>query len=354
MRIAFDAKRYYHNHTGLGNYSRTLIRGLQQLEPEMDALLYDAKSFKRSFALGSHARKDGALLYHGLSNELPFDIQRSGVPSLVTMHDVCWRTYPEMYHLIDRKLYDLKYGWSARHADMVLAISESTKRDVMNYYQVPEERIRVIYQPVNELYYKSLSHDEACQLLRESDMRIPQDYMLYVGSVNARKNLMGVVQAMAQLPASCRLPLVVIGGGREYKQQVLKEIECLGLQDYIIWQKCTDHHLLHALYTCARLFVYPSFYEGFGLPVVEAVLSGCPVLTSNVSSLPEAGGPDTLQAVPSSIDDIAQKMEQGLCDEALRTQMIEGARNYAISHFSPEPLFRQVLNLYSEMLDLKK
>ena len=353
MRIAFDAKRYYHNHTGLGNYSRTLVKGLLETAPETEVLLYDAKALKRTFALGAQARKDGATLYHGLSNELPFDIRRSGVPCIVTIHDVCWRTFPGMYHPIDRTLYDLKYGWAARHADCVLAISENTKRDVMHYMNVPEERIRVIYQPVGAAYYTPITEAEAKRRLAEAGMDVPGSFMLYVGSVNARKNLLGAVRAMALLPASCRMPLVVVGDGREYKKKVLEEVGRLGLGDLILWKRCSEATQLQALYTLAHLFVYPSFYEGFGLPVVEAALSGCPVLTSNVSSLPEAGGPDTLQAVPSDTEDIARKMEQGISDTTLRLSMRDGARAYAREMFSPPLLFGKLYELYEEMTDVK-
>jgi len=349
MKIAFDAKRYYHNQTGLGNYSRTLVSGLQKLDTSLDTLLYDARSFNRSFGLGRQAKKDGADIYHGLSNEIPFDIHKGKIPSIVTIHDVCWRTYPDMYHFFDRKIYDLKYGWSARNADGVLAISESTKQDIMAFYDVPEERIQVIYQPVNEIYYQPITREEALSRMNKAGITLPQDFMLYVGSVNSRKNLMGVVQAMAQLPESCRLPLVVIGGGREYKDLVLKEIHRLSLDNLIIWVSCSETVLLQSFYTLASLFVYPSFYEGFGLPVVEAALSGCPVLTSNVSSLPEAGGPNTLQATPTSIEDIAQKMERGICDNELRKKMIEGARNYALTQFAPCKLFQQVLDFYGKI-----
>jgi len=348
MRIAFDAKRYYHNRTGLGNYSRTLISGICNSDPGLEPLLYDAGTFERTFHLGKKAKTDGAMLYHGLSNELPFDLVRSGIPGIVTIHDVCWRTFPDMYHAIDRKLYDIKYGWAARNADFVIAISDSTRRDVMEFFNVPEERIATIYQPVGKIYYSQISKSDANKILSDAGIVIPTDYMLYVGSVNSRKNLLGVIRAMARLPQSCRMPLVVIGGGGEYRKTVISEIGHLGLENLVMWLSCNDDSVLQALYTLANLFVYPSFYEGLGLPVVEASLSACPVLTSNVSSLPEAGGPWSLQADPSSVDDIACKMEQGIADSSLRQKMISGGREYALEHFAPEKLFKQLLNLYSQ------
>ena len=150
MKIAYDAKRYYHNRTGLGNYSRTLVSCMASRHEDVEAVLYDSKSLERTFRLGRKAAGEGCELFHGLNNELPRDIMKAGIPSIVTMHDVAWRTFPDMYKPWDRLIYDWKYGWSARHASHVVCISESTKRDVMHYYNVPEERISVIYQPVQE------------------------------------------------------------------------------------------------------------------------------------------------------------------------------------------------------------
>ena len=163
MRIGYDAKRYYHNRTGLGNYSRTVVNAMRSQHEDVDAVLYDCKALERTFALGRRAKREGCELFHGLSNELPRDIVRAGVPSIVTMHDVAWRTFPDMYKPWDRMIYDWKYGWSCRNATHVVCISESTKRDVMRFYGVPEERISVIYQPVQGLFYVKEDENETAQ-----------------------------------------------------------------------------------------------------------------------------------------------------------------------------------------------
>ena len=116
MKIGFDAKRYYHNNTGLGNYSRTIVGGLQEMFPENEYTLYDEKSFARTFRLGRKAADDGCDIFHGLSNEIPFDLVGKRTKSIVTIHDVAWRTFPAMYHWADRQIYDYKYGRSCRKA----------------------------------------------------------------------------------------------------------------------------------------------------------------------------------------------------------------------------------------------
>ena len=152
---------------------------------------------------------------------------------------------------------------------------------------------------------------------------------------------------MEQLPSDLRLPLVVVGNGREYKQKVVEYVARHHLERHIIWAgSIIDNRQLQALYQCAALFVYPSFYEGFGLPVVEALLSGCPVVTSNVSSLPEAGGPSTLQADPTDPASIAHCMERLLGDTAFRQRTIDAGRTYARTTFDPAALARQLHATY--------
>lgn len=351
-RIGYDAKRYYHNKTGLGNYSRTLVHDVTTLRPDTDAVLYDSKTWERTFRLGRKAASEGCQLFHGLSNELPRDIVKAGIPSVVTMHDVAWRTFPDMYTMIDRHIYDMKYGWSAQHATRVVCISESTKRDVMRFYGVPEERIDVIYQPVQRMFYNPITDVRARELC---DRCLPytqeRDFILTVGSINSRKNLMGMVKALEQLPAERRPLFVVVGNGREYRKRVEQYIDAHGLRPYIrIESHIHDAETLQALYRRALCLMYPSFYEGFGLPVVEASLQECPVITSNVSSLPEAAGPAALQVDPTDISQMTDALSRLMASPAERRERGQQARQYCLDHFDPEKLTQQMLSLYDSLV----
>lgn len=350
MRIAFDAKRYYHNRTGLGNYSRTLVNSLRTCFPENEYVLFDEKSFARSFKMARKAEGEGCGILHGLSNEIPFDSPKSGIKTIVTIHDVAWRTYPGMYHFIDRQIYDLKYGWSAKHADMVLAISESTKRDVQRFYGVPEERVKVVYQPVQERFYTQLPKEESRQIATAAIPNLPHEYLLSVGSINSRKNLLGSLQALAQTAPENRPPLVVIGNGREYKK-ICQEYASKNLRaSDVIWAgQLNDDHALQALYANALAMMYPSHYEGFGLPVVEALLQGTPVLTSTVSSLPEAAGPGGILVDPSNTEDIANGLKSLINDSELRRQKATEGEAYCRQTFGTEKLTRQVMELYKQL-----
>jgi len=231
----------------------------------------------------------------------------------------------------------MKWQYACNHADRIICISECTKRDVLEFYNVPEHKVDVVYQPVNPIYYRPMEKDEQ------------PPYMLYVGAINSRKNLLGIVKAMELMPKDLRMPLMVVGDGGSYKQEVKRYIAEHGMEHLFIWPHMVYSTELQRLYTNAQLFIYPSFYEGFGLPVVEALLSGCPVVTSNVSSLPEAGGPWAQKADPNSPEDICDKMVKLLTDSALRQQSIEGGRAYAMEMFNPQLLARQLMGIYEKI-----
>lgn len=351
MNIAFDAKRYFHNHTGLGNYSRTLIGNLQQFHPENHYTLLDEKSLRRTFRLGHEAAKAGAEVLMGLSNELSFDIDRhktSPVRGIVTMHDVAWRTFPNMYHLPDRLLYDWKYGSSCRRAHRIICISESTRRDVMRYYDVEPERITTVYQPVQSLFYNPLSEAEV-----ESLVGAEPDFILYVGSLNSRKNLLALLEALTLMTPENRPRLIVVGNGHEYRRKVEAYIVQHNLQAYVdIRTNVNDNRLLQALYTKAKVFVYPSFYEGFGLPIVEAALQQTPVITTNVSSLPEAAGPDAFYIDPHASDaphQLAEHLSLLLTDSKLRLEKGLQLEAYARATFDPEVLTHQLMEVINPL-----
>lgn len=352
MKIGYDAKRYYHNRTGLGNYSRTLVAAVKAQYADVQVQLFDAKSIERTFRLGRKAASEGCQLFHGLSNELPRDIVKAGIPGIVTMHDVAWRTFPDMYTWIDRHVYDLKYGWSARNATHVVCISESTKRDVMRFYGVPEERISVIYQPVGQCFYTPMDEAEARRTVSETLPYLKdRRYVLTVGSINSRKNLLGIVKALKEIPEGKRPLLVAVGNGREYRRKVEDYVSENGLGEWFkIEDNIHDASTLQALYHCAWCMLYPSFYEGFGLPVVEAALQHCPVITSNVSSLPEAAGPGAIQVDPESVEQIAAALVKMLDDEEERKRRAEACYRYCMEHFHPTVLTEQMYRLYERMI----
>ncbi|MGD9328300.1 MAG: glycosyltransferase family 1 protein [Cyclobacteriaceae bacterium] len=371
MRIGFDSKRLFNNFTGLGNYSRTLLRNLGKYFTDHEYYLYSPnlsrtpettffleekpfypqtskslfKSYWRSYSIVNQLKKDKIQLYHGLSHEIPAGLKRSGIKSLVTIHDLIFKIYPHLYNFLDRKIYDHKIRYSCTQSDRIIAISNNTKSDIINLYGIEPERIEVIYQSCDSIYYETLEIDNTDDVL--SRYGIPQEYFIYVGNIERRKNLKLIFDAYQQLPPGRRLPLVLIGRGEKYGKEILGMIKEKGLENTVQWiYDLDDNRELRILYHRSQALLYPSIYEGFGLPVVEALLSKTPVITSNVSSLPEAGGPDTIYIDPHDPEALAEAIIKVSDDSDLRKDMISSGFEYAIQNFNERESTRKLMDCY--------
>ncbi len=375
MNIGFDAKRLFSNFTGLGNYSRSLVKNLSQIFPENEYHLYAPelkrspetefffnqsairlfepevrfKSYWRSFSMHRQLKKDNIDVYHGLSNEVPVNIRKSGVKSVVTIHDLIFKTLPDTYPFIDRQIYNKKFKSSCRKADRIIAISESTKQDIVKFYGINPKKIDVVYQSCNPLFYEPL--DDKHFLKVQKQHQLPEEYLLFVGSVEKRKNLQLIVESYQHLDNQYKLPLVIVGGRRSYSREILGLLQKYNLEKNVIWvSRLADNRDLQSIYQNAQTLIFPSFYEGFGLPVVEALLSKTPVITSNVSSLPEAAGPHSLTVNPTNAKELADAIEKVLDSTALQKTMIERGYDYAMNNFSPEKTARDTMEVYRKVL----
>lgn len=371
LNIGFDAKRLFNNFTGLGNYSRTLLLDLSANFPEEAYFLYTPKVkkinstvfflnspgfqvyrpklaqkvFWRSLGIKKMLKKHEIDVFHGLSHEIPLGIQHTGIKSVVTIHDLIFKHYPKQYKPLDNLIYDAKFKYACRHADKIVAISESTRKDIVDFYQIEPEKIEVIYQSCNDQFKQKLSEGSINAILKKYNL--PRDFILYVGSVIKRKNLLNIVKALEILPKNVSPHLVVVGEGGAYKNKVHEFLAERGMEEQVSFITPVFEDI-PALYQQAKVFVYPSVYEGFGIPVIEALYSHTPVVTSNVSSLPEAGGPDTLQVDPDSVEALAEALEKALTDEELRQQMI--TRGYAyVQRFDGDEAAKQMMHLYRNL-----
>ncbi len=372
LRIGFDAKRLFHNFTGLGNYSRTLVRNLAEYYPDNPLFLYTPsvqahpetqyflsnpqfqviqpssrqRFLWRSRGVRHQIAKNKLDIYHGLSHEIPFGIKKLPIKTVVTIHDLIFKRYPGYYNFFDRSMYDWKFRYACEQADQIIAISASTREDIINYYGIDPDKIEVIYQSCHESFKQDLSDRTIQQVLDK--YQLPKDFMLFVGSIIPRKNLLNVVRAMAMLPASVQLPLVVVGNGRQYKKTVQEFLQQAGLAHRVFFVQIHFSEL-PALYQRAALFIYPSFYEGFGIPVIEALYSKTPVISSRVSSMPEAAGPGALLVDPASREELADAMQRMLTDEELRARSVEAGYVY-VQQFDSEVLTDQLMRLYERLL----
>lgn len=328
MRIGYDAKRLFCNNTGLGNYSRSLVANLHTAYPGDRHLLFsprmrrndDTEAFFadcyeriaprsvsplwRSMGMVGDIKRSNLDIYHGLSHELPIGIGNAGCKSVVTIHDLIYKFHPDDFGWIDRQIYDFKFRYACRHADRIVAISNSTKYDLMMHYGVDESKIDVVYQSCSDAYKQKYSPQEIARI-REK-YRLPETFLLSVGSLICRKNILAAVQAVEQLRGIVSLPLVIVGGGGEYKELVKRYIQDHHLEDCVIFPSYISNEDLPALYQMAKIFVYPSRYEGFGIPIIESLWSRTPVITTRMSSLAEAAGPGAWYCHPDHPETIAE------------------------------------------------
>lgn len=380
MRIGFDAKRAVKNLTGLGNYSRLVTEELATQFPDFQFYLYTPELTKtqkesprlarlnslsnvefrlpyglgplghgalwRSAGITRHFRADGLDIYHGLSNELPFNLKSTGVPTVVTIHDLIYRRLPYCYPPLDRTIYNLKYGRSARAATRVIAISECTKRDLIELQGVDPEKIDVIYQGCDPQFKQVWSADRIAAL--RTRYNLPERYVLQVGTIERRKNLELTVRAMTALPEDIKL--VAVGRDNAYLLPIRRMVRKLGLEHRFIHLQDVPFSDLPGIYQGAEIIAYPSHYEGFGIPVLEGLESRRPVVAATGSCLEEAGGRGAFYTNPKDPGQMAQIMRSILDGSApVETHIGEGLHHAA--RFDTSLMASRLMETYLKAMD---
>ena len=392
MKIGYDAKRIVRNGTGLGNYGRTLVNDIAQYDAELDLRLYApdkgrdelrgqvvaqdnvsfcypndstlpfAKAWWRTKGIVKDLLHDGVQIYHGLSGELPFGISKTNICSVVTIHDLIFLRHPEFYHWLDTKIYAWKFQQTIKEADHIIAISECTKRDIMEFGEVDGSQISVIYQSCAPRFSKNsgqwtvdsydyhardFSRPESNHNCPLSTLHSPLRYILSVGSIEERKNILLAVKSLPYLPED--LQLVIVGRHTKYTDVVQDYVERHGLTHQVKILHGVKDEELPDLYAGAEAFVYPSVYEGFGIPIIEAISTGLPVVACTGSCLEEAGGPDNLYVAPDDAEGMAAAIRQVLRGAEGREERILRSQAY-IRRFEGQNVAQQVIDLYHQLL----
>ena len=378
MKIGFDGKRAVFNTTGLGNYSRDLIRILLENNPENRYYLYSPafksnprldfirefgnietrlpsglinnlfKSYWRSSSITGQLADDGIDLYHGLSNELPWGTKHRKFKTLVTIHDLIFIRYPQTYKFIDRTTYRLKAAHCCNNADRVIAISEQTKRDIIDYLNIDEEKIDVVYQGCHPIFREGTN--DAARMTVKEKYKLPDNYILNVGTIEERKNLLSLVKAFNMFKLTDEFHLVVVGRPTAYINTIMREITDLGLEKRVIFLHNVDFKDLPSIYSMAEIFVYPSFFEGFGIPIVEALYSKTPVITSKGGCFQEAGGSDSRYINPDDPGEIKSAIDEILGNETLRSSMVEKGHDF-VQRFNEKAIAEEIMTVYKNALE---
>ena len=372
--IGFDGKRAVANNTGLGNYSRYVIDALSigfprntyrlyspviKDNPRLEPILMRAYvelvgpstafgrrfgSLWRSTTLTNQLATDEVSVYHGLSNELPLNIAGAAFPSVVTIHDLIYRRVPQDYKPFDRKMYDYKYSRSARNATRVIAISQRTRDDLVEDYQIDPAKIDIIYQGCDPRFGLPVDF-EAKQRVRQR-YKLPERYFISVGTVQSRKNQLLAVKALERLD----IPLVIVGSRHsDYAAEVTQFITSHRLGKRVLWLDNVPFEDLPALYVLADFSSYTSRYEGFGLPVIESLSASTPVIAATGSCLEEAGGPGAVYVDPDDVDAFVCYARKFTEDIIFHDKHATKGRQY-VKRFSADEFARLTMATYRKAI----
>lgn len=372
ISIGFDAKRAFFNYSGLGNYSRNLLFALAKSYPENSYYLFTPKT-KNRFIMENEGqftvieptlaifklinplwrrkymiydiKRQKLEIFHGLSQELPIGIEKTGVKSVITVHDLIFLRFPEFYNWFDVKIYYRKLIHACRISDRIIAISKQTKDDLIRFLHISPEKISVIHQSCNPYFWNSYSKEFYQEV--KTKYNLPERYLLYVGTIEERKNLLSIVKAIHI--TKINIPLVVIGRKVElYYKNVLNYITAHKLNNIIFPGEILNLEL-PVIYQNAECFIYPSFFEGFGIPLLEALVSGTPVITSLGGCFAEAAGPGSLYVDPYSVEKIGEAILKVVNNKEFRDKMITIGADYA-SSFKDDVIAHTYMTLYYSLL----
>ena len=374
LTIGYDAKRALSNGTGLGNYCRTLLNdlgtidttdsfrlyvpdlGRDDLRSQLDMprnmnfvtpankLVKPLRSLWRIKGIVNDLKRDGVDIYHGLTGELPLGLSEAGIKSVVTIHDLIFMRCPEYYNPVDVAIYKWKFRNAIRQANRIIAISECTRRDIMELGEIDDSRIHVVYQSCDTRFRQQVSPEQ------KQDVRarysLPKRYVLFVGTIEERKNALLAAQALPYL--SDEIHLVLVGRQTAYAKTIFSFARQNGLANRIHMLSGVPTSDLYAIYQQAECFVYPSRYEGFGIPIIEAIQSRLPVIACTGSCLEEAGGPDNVYVDPDEPQEMAMAIKSITDNPDAARQIVTRSLDY-IRRFENGNVAQEMLNVYRSL-----
>ncbi|HSE19980.1 MAG TPA: glycosyltransferase family 1 protein [Pyrinomonadaceae bacterium] len=348
MRIALDGMPLASPLTGVGHYTAELARNLAVVAPFDSFTLIEPNGLlkKRWWSLGLplHLLRNSFDLFHGTNYEVPLWSRR---PTVVTIHDLSLLLHPEVHEprLVRRARWRLPL--MAKAASKIITPSSSVKNEVCETFEIPADKI-VVTPEAPRPAFKRREDAQIAKLLKR--LGIDGEFILFVGTIEPRKNLRRLVEAFDLLLRTTSLsPTLVIAGGQGWLMDDFAAlITQKGMEERVCLTGYLDDEDLCGLYSSCAAFVYPSLYEGFGLPPLEAMACGAPVITSRIPSLTETAGSAARLVDPKDIDDIASAMVEMLSDRNLR-EHYAGLGTHHVKKFSWEQTARQTLEVYQQL-----
>jgi glycosyltransferase involved in cell wall biosynthesis len=369
MRIAIDARKLHD--FGIGTYIRNVLHGLARIDQQteylvlcrpsdVDAIGEVGPNFRavaesaRPYSVAEQVHipltlvRERAHLLHEPHYVLPVATR---CRSVVTIHDCIHLMFPQYLPGRLAHLYARGSMWrAARHSDRIMTVSEASKRDILRFFDIPPEKVTVIYNAIDERFL-SPPDQERMELVRQR-YQLNHPFVLYVGNIKPHKNLERLLEAFARVRAAGldELRLVIIGDELSKYPPLRQAVHRYRLEKYVRFFGFQPYETLASFYRLARVFAFPSLYEGFGLPPLEAMACGTPVVTSDVSSLPEVAGGAALLVDPHDTGSIADGLQRAVTDSALRAELIAKGQARA-RQFSWAESVAAVHRIYFEVLE---
>ncbi|CUU50754.1 Glycosyltransferase [Clostridium beijerinckii] len=379
MKISLELQPCLKNKSGIGIYTYELSKRLQEynyitlygdifnfinrnnIEKDIDGLNFNKNIFSL-FPYGVYRRmwnyvpirynwlfNDQSDIYHFFNFIVPPRIEGKVI---TTIHDMTYELYPETMDKKNLKRIKSDIHYSVNRADKIITVSESSKNDIMKFLSVDEAKIEIVYNGVEyDKFNKSYSEDEKSKI--RVKYTLPKNYILYMGTLEPRKNIESIIEAFSLFKkentvSNQNTKLVIAGKKGWLFENIFNLVNKLSLKDDVIFTDYIDENDKSIIYNMASLFVFPSLYEGFGIPVLEAMASSVPVITSNVSSLPEVAGDAAILVEPKDIKSIAKYMSKVLADKKLRNNLIREGHEQA-KKFTWESSAKKLVNIYRDL-----
>lgn len=378
MKISLELQSCLKNKSGIGIYTYELTKRLQQYKDiEFNGHIFNfinrndiskdlegidiEKNICLLFPYGVYRRiwhyipikynwlfRDNADIYHFFNFIVPPRIKGKVI---TTIHDMTYELYPETMDKRNLKRIKDDIQYSVDRSDKIITVSESSKNDIIKFLNVDESKIEIVYNGVDyEKFNKYYTED--IKLIVRNKYNLPQNYILYMGTLEPRKNIDSIIEAFALIKKQedfDNIKLVIAGKKGWLFEDIFNLVDKLNLKDHVIFTDYVDETDKPIIYNMAKLFVFPSLYEGFGIPVLEAMASSVPVITSNMSSLPEVAGDAAILVNPKDIEDIAKNMIKILSDDDLKNELVRKGYIQA-QKFTWEASAEKLYNIYKEIM----
>lgn len=376
-KIGINARYLQRKMSGIERYILELVLHLQKVDEKQEYVLFfnkdttipeipEQENFKQyvsmfpttnralrllweHLALYYELKKNNITVFHGPAFFVPV-LKPKDCQYIITVHDITFKKYPETFTWATRLYYSILFPQSLRLADIIITDSISTKNDLIGSYGIRAEKIQVVYLGISNAFLNKEKSQAVYAISKKYNL--PDEYFLFTGVLSPRKNIITILNAFKQIKEEemfRKYKLVIVGRPGWLYDEIFRKVKELSLENEVLFIDYVPEEELPSFYTNAKIFLFPSLYEGFGLPILEAMACGCPVITSNVSSMPEVAGDAAVLINPASVDELVSSIKEITVNKNLRKELQKKGVEQ-IKKFSWEKTAVETKNIYEQQL----